>query len=89
QVVDRSLVAVDGDDLLHAVEYIASSVEGSFEAIFVVDGSPDRSYALLREKLPGCTFRAQLASLTRNFGAFPAIRAGLELSRSDLTAVMA
>lgn len=77
------------DDLLHAVEYIAGSVEGSFEAIFVVDGSPDRSYALLREKLPGCTFRAQLASLTRNFGAFPAIRAGLELSRSDLTAVMA
>ncbi len=77
------------DDLLQAVDHIAHSVEGSFEAIFVVDGSPDRSYALLREKLPTCRFRSQLASLTRNFGAFPAIRAGLELSRSDLTAVMA
>lgn len=77
------------DALLQAVERIAGAVQGGFEAIFVVDGSPDQSYALLCEKLPGCTFRAQVASLTRNFGAFPAIRAGLELSRSDLTAVMA
>jgi polyisoprenyl-phosphate glycosyltransferase len=77
------------DDLLQAVDHIARSVDGEFEAIFVVDGSPDRSYALLREKLPGYEFRSQLATLTRNFGAFPAIRAGLELSRSDLSAVMA
>ena len=77
------------DDLLEAVGHIARSVECAFEAIFVVDGSPDLSYALLHEKLPACEFRSQLVALTRNFGAFPAIRAGLELSRSDLTAVMA
>ncbi|MGY0845563.1 glycosyltransferase [Xanthomonas campestris] len=77
------------DDLLQAVDFIARSVDGDFEAVFVVDGSPDRSYALLREKLPGCAFRSQLATLTRNFGAFPAIRTGLQLSTGDLTAVMA
>lgn len=77
------------DALLQAVDHISRSVAGAFEAIFVVDGSPDQSYVLLREKLPGCAFRSQLVTLSRNFGAFPAIRAGLELSRSDLTAVMA
>ncbi|KGM52948.1 glycosyl transferase [Lysobacter concretionis Ko07 = DSM 16239] len=77
------------DDLLLALEHIRQSVEGAFEAIFVVDGSPDRSHVLLREKLPNCAFPAQLVALTRNFGAFPAIRTGLEMSRSDITAVMA
>lgn len=40
------------DDLLQAVDFIARSVDGDFEAVFVVDGSPDRSYALLRENCP-------------------------------------
>ncbi|MGX9191094.1 glycosyltransferase family 2 protein [Stenotrophomonas rhizophila] len=77
------------DDLLLALEHIRQSVQAPFEAIFVVDGSPDRSHQVLREKLPGCAFPAQLVALTRNFGAFPAIRAGLELSSADVTAVMA
>lgn len=77
------------DDLLQAVDHVNKAVDGNLEAIFVVDGSPDRSYALLREKLPSCNFRAQLVVLSRNFGAFPAIRTGLELSSNDLTAVMA
>ncbi len=77
------------DDLLQAVDYISRSVAGGFEAIFVVDGSPDRSHAQLLEKLPDCAFRSQLVNLTRNFGAFPAIRTGLQQSTADLTAVMA
>lgn len=77
------------DDLLKAVDHISRSITGDFEAIFVVDGSPDRSHALLHQSLPNCAFRSQLINLTRNFGAFPAIRTGLEQSRSDLTAVMA
>lgn len=77
------------DDLVRAVDHISRSVAGDFEAIFVVDGSPDRSHALLREKLPGCAFRSQLVNLTRNFGAFPAIRTGLQQSTADVTAVMA
>jgi len=77
------------DDLLQAVDHISRTVEGDFEAIFVVDGSPDRSHALLLGKLPECAVRAQLVNLTRNFGAFPAIRTGLQQSKADVTAVMA
>jgi len=77
------------DKLLDAVQLISQSISGDFEAVFVVDGSPDESYSRLREKLSGCAFSSRLVNLTRNFGAFPAIRAGLEISTSDLTAVMA
>lgn len=77
------------NELLQAVDQISRSVAGDFEAIFVVDGSPDRSHALLRERLPHSAFRSQLVTLTRNFGAFPAIRTGLQQSRAEVTAVMA
>lgn len=77
------------DALLEAIRGIAAQVEGGFEAVFVVDGSPDRSYALLRERLPDAGFRAQLIALSRNFGAFHAIRAGLEKARGQVIAVMA
>ena len=77
------------DALLAAVRGIAGRVDGDFEAVFVVDGSPDRSYALLRERLPQAGFRARLLGLSRNFGAFAAIRAGLEAARGRVIAVMA
>jgi len=77
------------DELLKAIRPIHSRVDGDFEAVFVVDGSPDRSYALLRERLPDIGFRAQLISLSRNFGAFAAIRVGLEKASGRVIAVMA
>ena len=77
------------DALLAAVRGIAGRVDGDFEAVFVVDGSPDRSYALLHERLPQAGFRARLLGLSRNFGAFAAIRAGLEAARGRVIAVMA
>ena len=77
------------DPLIEAVRGISEQVGHDFEAVFVVDGSPDRSYAMLRERLPSAGFRAQLISLTRNFGAFNAIRAGLEKARGRVIAVMA
>jgi glycosyltransferase involved in cell wall biosynthesis len=77
------------DALLAAVRDLAARTGGDFEAVFVVDGSPDRSYALLRERLPGAGFPARLISLSRNFGAFAAIRAGLEAARGRCIAVMA
>ena len=75
--------------LLEAVRGIAARVDGGFEAVFVVDGSPDRSHALLREALPAAGFAARLVALTRNFGAFQAIRAGLGCARGQVVAVMA
>ena len=77
------------DELLAALSGIGASMDGSFEAVLVVDGSPDRSFALLHERLPGAGFDSTLIALSRNFGAFAAIRAGLEQARGDVIAVMA
>lgn len=59
------------------------------EVVFVVDGSPDRSSELLQERLPRCAFRSRLILLSRNFGAFAAIRAGLSEARGPYFATMA
>lgn len=59
------------------------------EVLFIVDGSPDRSYEILKNSLALFSFKSQLALLSRNFGSFAAIRTGLELSQGDLFAVMA
>lgn len=77
------------DELLEAVRGIARDAEQDFEAILVVDGSPDRSQWLLQERLPSAGFAATLIALSRNFGAFSAIRVGLEKARGQVIAVMA
>jgi glycosyltransferase involved in cell wall biosynthesis len=76
-------------DLLGAVEQLYRDLNGEMETVFVVDGSPDRCYEILREALPGKCFPAQLVLLSRNFGSFQAIRTGLELGNGDRFAVMA
>ncbi len=75
--------------LLNAVADIDRALNGDFEAVFVVDGSPDRSYEILREQLPGMSFASQLLVLSRNFGSFAAIRSGLTAARGEFFAVMA
>jgi len=76
-------------DLLSTVAGLYRELEGQLEAIFVIDGSPDRCYELLRDSLPFESFPSKLALLSRNFGSFSAIRAGLELCESERYAVMA
>ena len=76
-------------DLLAAVQGLSEQLSGAMETIFVVDGSPDRCYEILRERLPQCAFRSRLVLLTRNFGSFAAIRAGLEIADGPYFAVMA
>ena len=75
--------------LIAAVESLRSRIDCAFEAVFVIDGSPDRSFQLLRENLPGAGFSSRLIVLSRNFGAFSAIRAGLEAAGGDFFAIMA
>lgn len=77
------------EELLQAITQVQSKTDPRFEAIFVIDGSPDRSYAKLSEQLPSRGFSSQLICLTRNFGAFSAIRVGLERARGRVIAVMA
>jgi glycosyltransferase involved in cell wall biosynthesis len=76
-------------DLVAVIEELNHGLADTFEAIFVVDGSPDNSLDLLQKLLPGASFRSQLLSLSRNFGSFAAVRAGLAAGSGDIFAVMA
>ncbi len=76
-------------ELLSALEELDRRSGDELEVVFVVDGSPDRSLELLQERLPRCRFQAQLLALSRNFGSFPAIAAGLAAARGETFAVMA
>ena len=61
---------------------------GNLEVVFVDDGSPDRSRERLMALLPSAPFKSQLIILSRNFGSFAAIRAGLAAGTGELFAVM-
>ena len=76
-------------EVLQAVQEIASHTAGGLEVVFVVDGSPDRSEAWLREHLPAFGVPSQLIALSRNFGSFTAVRTGLAAARGEFIAVMA
>ncbi|MCO6429396.1 MAG: glycosyltransferase family 2 protein [Deltaproteobacteria bacterium] len=75
--------------LLDELTKLNTEFEGDFEVVFVVDGSPDNSYLILAERLPTSPFSSQLISLSRNFGSFAAIRAGLDAAKGDYFAIMA
>lgn len=75
-------------DLLNLIKLLKTNLKGLFEVIFVVDGSPDRSYELLSEMLPTFKLSSQLLLLSRNFGSFTAIRVGIEVARGKYIAVM-
>ncbi len=70
-------------------EVIAERHGMPVEFVFVVDASPDDSFALLEEALPQAPFRSQLLLHARNFGSFAAIRTGLRAAQGDYFAVIA
>lgn len=76
-------------DLLAALEDLNRELNDCLEIVFVIDGSPDSSYARLHDLLPGTGLNAKLVLLSRNFGSFAAIREGLALAEGDYVAVMA
>jgi glycosyltransferase involved in cell wall biosynthesis len=75
--------------LIASIRDIASQCVDGLEAIFVVDGSPDESADLLRRELPSSGLPATLVELSRNFGSFAAIAAGLQQGQGDRFAVIA
>jgi glycosyltransferase involved in cell wall biosynthesis len=77
------------DRLLPELVRLAERLPIPIEVVFVVDGSPDRSWAILHERLPALRLSSQLIALTRNFGSFSAIRAGLAHGEGDYFAVLA
>jgi len=76
-------------DLLAALIDLSATLAHELEVVFVVDGSPDQSHALLCDALPRMPFHSQLIALSRNFGSFAAIYAGLGAATGANYAVMA
>jgi glycosyltransferase involved in cell wall biosynthesis len=76
-------------DVIKALEWLQDSIASSVEAVFVVDGSPDESAAILREMLPLSRVRSQLLCHARNFGSFAAIRTGFLAAHGEYVAAMA
>jgi glycosyltransferase involved in cell wall biosynthesis len=77
------------DRLLAELVSLQSRLQDNLEVVFVVDGSPDRSLEILRERLSKGPLQSRLVSLSRNFGSFSAILAGLSIGSGDHFAVMA
>jgi polyisoprenyl-phosphate glycosyltransferase len=76
--------------LVDRLDQLATRMDGPLEVVFVVDGSPDNSLVMLRDLLRAHRhFSSQLIALSRNFGSFSAIKAGLLEARGDFAAVMA
>jgi glycosyltransferase involved in cell wall biosynthesis len=75
--------------LLDRLNSVCRTINATTEVVFVVDGSPDSSEQRLLQTLPVQSFPAQLVTLSRNFGSFNAIRAGLECARGRAYGVIA
>ena len=75
--------------LLDTLAYINKELEEELEAVFVVDGSPDFCFSMLREALPLLPYQARLIALSRNFGSMAAIRTGLAAVQGVFVSVMA
>lgn len=76
-------------DLVQVLQSMDRHLAGNLEIVLVVDGSPDQSYACLRELLPPSGLKSKLILLSRNFGSFAAIRTGLQFATGDYFGVMA
>ena len=76
-------------DLLETLAQLDGDLDGRLEVIFVVDGSPDRSFELLSERLPRARYASKLLLHSRNYGSFAAIRTGLIAATGSHCAVMA
>ncbi len=76
--------------LVERLAELAGELPGPLEVVFVVDGSPDASLLVLRRLLlEEARFSSQLISLSRNFGSFSAVRAGLAVAEGRYIAMMA
>jgi len=75
--------------LFRELEALAERFPDALEVVFVVDGSPDASLQILRAHLPTWPVRTQLVELSRNFGSFSAVAAGLRYGRGEYFAMIA
>jgi glycosyltransferase involved in cell wall biosynthesis len=70
------------EDLARRVSKVAGGAFGSFEHVFVNDGSPDGSREVLR-RLAAADKSVRVISLVRNFGQHTALMVGMRHARGD------
>ena len=75
--------------LFREVDAFATRLPDLLELVFVVDGATDRSFERLQERLANLPYPSQLLELSRNFGSFSAVAAGLAAARGEYLAVIA
>ena len=73
--------------LFESVNKLSILLERQLEVVFVVDGSPDNSLKILLGHIPQFAHPVQIIELSRNFGSFQAIRAGIESSTGEFIAI--
>ena len=75
--------------LFDELSALSTRLHDTLEVVFVTDGPTDNSLPRLQGLLAGWPIRAQLIELSRNFGSFSAIAAGLQHAQGDVMAVLA
>lgn len=76
------------ESLFRNLSLAASALKCQVEVVFVVDGSPDKSYELLKSDRFSRNFEISLHSLSRNFGAIPAVMYGLRQAQGEVACVV-
>lgn len=75
------------DELVSRCATLSKNLKHPLEAVFVVDGSPDDSFAKLQKLLEKAAFESQLVLLSKNFGSFRAIQYGLKIAKGQYFAI--
>ncbi len=75
--------------LVSVLMQMGVDLDQKLEVVFVVDGSPDKSFELLKNHMAQMPLPVQLIAHARNFGSFPAIRTGLAAAKGKYFGVMA
>ena len=75
--------------LIQAIKALSGDLDHSLEVVFVIDGSPDNSKEVIKQSTEQVSFPYQIIELSKNFGAFTAIRTGFEYVSGQNVAVMA
>ena len=74
--------------LLSVLEDIQSKIKDDLEVVFVVDGSPDDSFYILKKSIDNLNFQSQIILHSKNFGSISAVRTGLRLAKGDYFSVL-
>lgn len=75
--------------LVERLVTISKTLDGTLEAVFVVDASPDDSADVLKDLAPTAGIPIRVLHHSRNFGSYAAIRTGLAAATGDFIGVMA